>query len=1432
MSFTSPAPIGDYPGSARVSEFVTEAAKLGHDAIAFTELGSMRGMYETITQCKKHGVRPVFGCEFYVAPDMYKKMIPAEKRAELVNGVSPSDQADVIIDYATEHGYMVGSDGRELTTVTLYAGNVVGLRNMFRMLYLSWGNEAFYTKPRIDMALLSKHAEGVWVTTGGPNSYVNRPIIEGKRRDALDRLAQLHDLFGDRLRLAVRPQRIFKQNQVNVFAREQSDRLGIPMIAESAAHYLREGDHRMQKMLSSFGSRGKLDMAGLDLDDYRMRDGDAMAADLTLVGLTAEQAAAACNETVSFAANLRAEFELDAFAMIIPDIETGGAGHDDFLRQLCEASTIWSQIPAEDRVKYNERLDMELVSLGRRVSPNNDTTFASYLLYVREVMEMGRELGIDFGPGRGSAAGSLASWLIGITQIDPIEHGLSFERFLNPQRIGPPDIDVDCDPSKRMALFAKMRERWGVENVAQISAFGKNKGKAVVKNVCRELGIDFGISNKATASIETRSDFDYRPYSAAMDAFVGYHDLRDSSEEEFEAMSEEDRGSLWKPPTKECAKLNQEHPEVLEYIRELEGTMRVLGIHAGGVVAAPRPLWEYVPMESRKNPDDGTRVYVVGFEKVGTEETGLLKIDMLGVNTIATIAMAIAAVNEARGSELEALNALAAQADYLSAIADNWHNGLWDEEIDLFQALDMTREQCNEWSKDPEFTARRSELAVPLTMESIPYDDAATLQAFTAGDLTGVFQFDSNTARGLAKGVVFDTFGVIADMTALGRPGPLDNGTAIKYIERKAGRMETEDDYSPAVSELLKATHGVMVFQEQVMAIFGELAGHSNPDKMRSIIGKKKVVQMEAERPGFIAGMAARAGMDEEGADHMFDDIAKFGRYSFNKSHSIAYGRISYICQYLKVHHSLEWGWALISTAKPERRRTFAKDAAKRGIKLLPPDVSISGYALTMDRTRGAVLGSLTDIKGVGDKAASSIVGAQPFATFEDFMDRVDRKRVNAGVIEKLARAGALNALLPNVRVFVENRTELFAASKRKTWAGWGVALAAFEPAEIRRLDDFSIEVTLADGKIDKVIAEVFGAGCALAEVKLDAAMAAAEALGMTKDQLQMYLNNPTVLYAQLETQIAELRADLARDWTPEERALEAATVNPMALENPYSKLIGSLRVDVHEDFASDEFMAEQDNKGVWVAGTLTDVREWQNLPFGGDTATAKERAHRGFGAALVNGSLEDQRGDKVKIKIPWNVYEHCSEAATEGTPVLAFVVPGQERSTLYAKLIIDLEGMRNGSLKNLWTGLVTSGHPALSFEFPSDPKAQYDSKISKRDYAPFLHKLHHTDVSWKLPAVGVVTDVFSKITKNGEGDEMAWIGLLTASGQYIRITAFPSDWNGGYDRRARTDKPPMKGHLRPGMLAQFEVRSDDWSGIKSCVLAGGWRVYGEGKNS
>ena len=967
--------VQDYAGAGRVQDYVPLAKLQGQSAIAITDLGSMRSAFTLKQECSRAGVKPIYGVEVYVCLNHEKRGLPPEVQEEITKGMPPSTWRNIVDDYVEKHGFM--RKEFELTTLNLWAMNDEGLANLFRLTSKSWV-DGFYFKPRVDVSMLREFSSGVAVGLGTANSWVHKPNLAGKRRLALDRFQELTDIY-EKVLCEVRPHKTLVQSRCNDFAIElkglKFNDEKVSLVATGGVHYLQKEHLPLQKMMCSIGSGkgSELSGSGLEIDSYWLRTRPEMLSELERCGFTPELSEQLCDAATEFGNSCAAEFKTDPFAMIIPDINTGELSHVEFLEKKCNESLRWTDGSVEfgpEREEYLDRLNSELEILAKPVSEGSTATFASYIVYVNEVIEMCRSLGIALGPGRGSAAGSIVNWLLGITDVDPVEHDLMFSRFIAPNRVGPPDVDIDIDPSKRPLLLEKMQERWGADCVGQISTFGKLKGRMVINDVARELKIPAFEVSKVSKYIDQRSDFEDGAFETVKEAF-----LTGSVTPEGEHL----------PVNADCRAFAEKYPVAIDYAVSLEGKVRQLGLHPAGIVCAPKPLAEYVPLETRTDRQTDERVTVTAFDMQGVDQCGLLKIDMLSLVTVGVIANAIIRINEETGAE--------------------------------------------------------------LSMSNIPLDDEATLKAFEDRDFVGVFQFDSNSAKKLCKGVTFPSFGTISDMTALNRPGPLDSGMAEKYIERKADPSLVEMDYCPLVSEITKDTLGIMIYQEQVMKVCGEVGLHENPDAMRKIIGKKLMDKIEAERPGFVEGAGKSSPeMSEVVANKLFSDIVTFGRYGFNKSHSVAYGKIGYLCQYLKVHHPLEFFWSLMHAAslggKNDMLRRYAKEAAKRGIKLLPPNVSKSGFALGIDRDRNAIIGALTDVKGVGKKAGERIVSKQPFSSFVDFMERADGKGVNKGSIVALAQAGAFNDLLSNIKGFIDNAEFLFKERKLKRFKGWEEELA------------------------------------------------------------------------------------------------------------------------------------------------------------------------------------------------------------------------------------------------------------------------------------------------------------------------------------------------------------------------------------------------------
>lgn len=1524
MSGTARSSIQDYVGAGKIEEYAKKAADLGQPALAITDLGTMRNVYTLKKACDKHGIKPIYGVEVYVCLDHTKKNVSKELSEEICKNLPPSKWREAVDQYALDNGHMRGE--RDLATLTLWAGDDEGLRNLFKLTSKSWVDGFFY-KPRVDVSMLREFSEGVFCGTAGPNSWIHKPNLAGRRREAIERFKELSSIFADRLVLEIRPHQLLEQQTCNEFCFEIATFSSeAKIIATQGAHYVDQGGLAAQKMLCAIGTGkgSELSSCGLEIDSYWLKSKEEMLEALATCGsllgdLTAE---ALCLQTEQFAAGLQADFKLDPFAMIIPNIDTGDLSHVEYLEKMCNESVRWTDGSIEfgpEREPYLDRMHSELEELAKPVSPDSEATFASYIVYVNEVISMCRELGIALGPGRGSAAGSIVNWLLGITDVDPVEHGLMFSRFIAPNRIGPPDVDIDVDPSKRPLLFEKMKERWGEECVAQISTFGKLKGRVVMNDVCRELKVPIPETSAVTKYIEQKSDFEDGAFETVKAAFVGTEDH---------------------PPIGDCVSFAAKHPDVLPYAMQLEGKMRNLGVHPAGIVCAPRPLSDFIPLETRKGKDD-ERVVVTAFDMQGVEQCGLLKIDMLGLITVNVIANALDKINEGR------------------------------EE--------------------------------PLTMSNIPLDDAETLKAFEERDFVGVFQFDSASAKKLCKGVTFPSFGTISDMTALNRPGPLDSGMAEQYIARKADPSLIEVDYCEGVSRITEETLGVMIYQEQVMQVCGEVGLHENPDTMRKIIGKKLMDKIEAERDGFVAGAAkSNPEMDNATANKLYDDIVTFGRYGFNKcisydtvlhraddssgkltveeayeiwnssprtplagkmrsgrwrvlamsedgrvrphyvkdihyngvkpvtrfetesgrvievtenhrlllsngryrfasdisvgdslvacgeyeeskntngrghghckgasyqgrgfqdgeanpswldgrtqalqnakrecitrangqcencfkdeidedrfecahqktfqqcnedylefhnsenlkylcnschksldykkgerksawskgrptfadkivsiernvrevktydlemadephnfiagtnggivshnSHSVAYAKIGYLCQYLKVHYPLEFFWAMMLSAsengKNDKLRQYAKEAKARGLKVLPPNVSKSGFELGIDRDQQAIIGALNDVKKVGDKAAKSIVANQPFESFEDFISRVNRRSVNMGCIVALAHAGALDDLLDNVKQFVENAEFLFKESKLKRFKGWAETIGSFE----------------------------------------------------------------------------------GPDYSLDEKLFWRSEVNPMALDNPYASMLDKMNFEVQE-YEAKNFMEEFDAESIWVSGTLRGVRIYQDTGFGDRSLSDLEKEHESYGKEYAVCSIESDSGKTLKVKVPPHVYETFKSEVEDDEPVVMNVRVDSAYGTLRCNFALSLRKMKMADKPTVLQSLPFK-HPIQqlrSLTSSDKSHASRDMKAMKK-----LLREGHIDT---LPVLGLVTSIRTKLAGK-RLSEMAWLGIVTADGDFSEVTVFSSDWLGeSWKGKA---KHKIKGTFGVGSLISIDCGGNEFNG-------------------
>lgn len=621
-------------GCGKIERYVEVAAERGHPAIAFTDHGTMRGYTKQHEACGEHGVQPIFGIEFYVSPNMRRRGLTDEEREEVVKDAKKADHKQLIKQHEERMGI------RDRWHLTAWAVNQTGLRNLFRLSSAAF-IDGFYYKPRIDLEELAKYSEGVMVSTGCLSSPVNDQYLAGKRRQALEFADRLNEVFGDRLWLELQPHAIADQREANALMLKLAERYrgSSQLIATQDSHYVEQSAWIHHEVLLCIGT-------GTDLSDpnrfkfdgnefhFRTRVEMAEAFRRHHEHIPAHLAKQALDNTLVFASRCTAKVDVDYHAALLPDVgipEKYGGDDFAFLRDLCLYGWHWREIPkraaafaGRERVTKEAAMDVYIARLKHELGALKRQKFVPYFLIVWDLYRFAREAKIMTGPGRGSVAGSLVAYLLGITAVDPIEHHLIFERFINPHRVDMPDCDMDFEDSRRHEIIEYIRAKYGHDRVCQIATIGKLSGKQCLIDVSRVLGVPRAEVNQVTSSIIERSSGDERASQTIEDSF-----------KDFDV----------------CRKFNEKYPMVLEHARHLEGMAKNLGIHAAGVVASPVPLTDIIPLEIRIS--DGEKVVVSAVDMYGVSMAGLVKLDVLGLRTLSVVRHALDAIELYHGRTID-----------------------------------------------------------------------------------------------------------------------------------------------------------------------------------------------------------------------------------------------------------------------------------------------------------------------------------------------------------------------------------------------------------------------------------------------------------------------------------------------------------------------------------------------------------------------------------------------------------------------------------------------------------------------------------------------------------------------------------------------------------------------------------------------------------
>ncbi len=874
-------------GASRIPDLVAHVKKLGMDSLAVTDHGNMHAAWSFYEQAKSHKIRPILGFEAYLA------FGPRQAR-EKPSG-APSAYSHLV----------------------LLAKNRTGYRNLVRLTSIGY-TEGFYRRPRIDKECLEQYGEGIVCLAACLSGEVALHLRQGKYDEAKRSAEWFARCFGrDGFWLEVQHHGIAEERLVTEGMLRLGQELGLGVVATNDAHYLRREDAESHDVLLAIGT-------GSDLDDpkrFRFTGEESyVKSEKEMAALfPAHPETLANTQTV---ANLcEFDFEKKYFLPGFPRPE-GYATDEALLDDLARAG-------AERR--YGTPLPPEVADrLAYELGVINRAGYAGYFLIVQDFIAAARERGIPVGPGRGSAAGSIVAYALGITDVCPLKFDLLFERFLNPERVSMPDIDVDFCFERRGEVIEYVRQRYGRASVGQIVTFGTMKARAAVKDVARVLRIPPGEADRITKLI---------PSGPAYSLTIP----------EAERKVDELR---------ELVKGNPAYRRLVDLSSRIEGISRHMSVHAAGVVIAPGPLSEYVPVCTAPTKGagaaaDGEESIITQYEMGALEKVGMLKMDMLGLKTLTVIHDAVLMIAARTGEDVD--------------------------------------------------------------MERLTFDDPKVYELLRQGRTAGVFQFESPLATDTLRAMKCDRFDDLVASNALLRPGPLDAGMHTVFIRRKLG-LEKVSYPHPSLQEVLEPTYGVITYQEQVMRIANVLAGFSlaEADVLRKAVGKKDAELIKKEL-GKFCERAMALGHPKRMVDDLAAQIETFGRYGFNKSHSVAYSVLSYQTAWLKAHYPAEFMAALLSSeiGNTDKVVQYINEARELDLEVLPPDVNESGFKFTVVGERRIRFG-LGAIRNVGWGAIESIIAARqdaPFRTLDDFVERIDLRLCNKRVLESLIVAGACDGL-------------------------------------------------------------------------------------------------------------------------------------------------------------------------------------------------------------------------------------------------------------------------------------------------------------------------------------------------------------------------------------------------------------------------------------
>jgi DNA polymerase-3 subunit alpha len=898
-------------GAARVGPLVDAAIEQGMPAVAVTDHGNMFGAFDFWKTATGKGIKPIIGTEAYLTPGTHRS---DKTRVRWGNG----GEDDV-------------SGSGAYTHMTMFAETTEGMHNLFRLSSRA-SIEGYYFKPRMDRELLNTYAKGIIATTGCPSGEVQTRLRLGQYKEAVAAAAEFRDIFGkDNFYVELMRHGLDLEKRVYEGLLSIAKDLSLPLLATNDSHYVHADDATSHAALLCVQSGSTLnDPKRFQLEphgEYYLKTPEEMRR------IFADHPDA-CDNTLEIAERCNVEFEMSTGKYMpkfpVPEGETEDSW---FVKEV--NTGLEKRYPDGIPEKVRKQADYEIGIITQM-------GFPGYFLVVADFINWSKNNGIRVGPGRGSGAGSMAAYAMRITDLDPLEHGLIFERFLNPDRVSMPDFDVDFDDRRRLEAVKYVTEKYGAERVAQIVTYGTIKAKQALKDAGRVLGFPFSMGEKLTKAMPP----------AVMGKDIPLYQIFDKDSPRYKEAVE----------IRAVVESDPEAKTVFDTALGLEGLKRQWGVHAAGVIMSSDPIIDVIPIMKREQ--DGQ--IVTQFDYPAAESLGLIKMDFLGLRNLTIISDALDNIKANTGTELD--------------------------------------------------------------LEALPLDDRPAYDLLTRGDTLGVFQLDGGPMRALLRQMKPDNFEDISALIALYRPGPMGANSHINYALRKNGLQDVtpiHPELEEPLKDILDTSYGLIIYQEQVMAIAQRVAGFSlgQADILRRAMGKKKKSELDKQQAGFYAGMQER-GFSKAAMDKLWEILLPFSDYAFNKAHSAAYGVVSYWTAYLKAHYPAEYMAALLTSVgdSKDKMAVYLNECRRMGIKVLPPDVNESiGFFAAVGADIRFGLGA---VRNVGMNVVDGIVAARTdkgrFESFHDFLKKVPLHVANKRTVESLIKAGAFDSFGASRRALLE----------------------------------------------------------------------------------------------------------------------------------------------------------------------------------------------------------------------------------------------------------------------------------------------------------------------------------------------------------------------------------------------------------------------------